>query len=126
MGLDVGGAAEPAVRRLSLARGLLALRRARPRFLPGIHFADPAWDMLLDLYIAERSGSRVSVSSLCLAADVPQTTALRWIKLLTERGLLERRHDDADRRRINVALTAAAITALEACLDLGASYILPG
>ena len=39
-------------------------------------FADPAWDMLLDLFQAEISQLRVPVSSLCIAAAVPATAAL--------------------------------------------------
>src|SRR3546814_1843272 len=43
--------------------------------------SDPAWDMLLDLYLAaERNTRPVSISSLCIASAVPATTALRWIK----------------------------------------------
>ena len=49
-------------------------------------FADPAWDMLLDLMEAEIEQPRVAVSSLCIAAAVPATTALRWLKTLTEPG----------------------------------------
>jgi DNA-binding MarR family transcriptional regulator len=67
-------------------------------------FADPAWDMLLDLLHSELIYKRVSVSSLSLAANVPATTALRWIKLLVEQRLILRQPDPADGRRVFVEL----------------------
>jgi DNA-binding MarR family transcriptional regulator len=66
----------------------------------------------------------VSVSSLCIAAAVPTTTALRWIKQLADRGLLERRSDPADARRAFIALAPTAQAAMDACLD--AVLNLPG
>ncbi|MHA6318030.1 winged helix DNA-binding protein [Altererythrobacter sp. CAU 1778] len=47
----------------------------------------------------------MSVTSLCIASGVPPTTALRWISQMTEAGLLERVADDADKRRVFIALT---------------------
>ena len=71
-------------------------------------FEDPAWDMLLDLFAAELERRRVSVSSLCIAAAVAPTTALRWIGKLIDAGLLERQPDAFDRRRAFMSLTARA------------------
>lgn len=76
-------------------------------------FADPVWNMLLNLMAARLSGEQVSVSSLCIAAAVPPTTALRWIRQLTDRGIFVRQADPADGRRVFIALSddvAAAIT----------------
>src|SRR3546814_17984132 len=68
------------------ARELLRFRRLRDRYFAGDLFADPAWDMLLDLYAARSQNSHpVSVSSLCIASSVPATTALRWIKAMEEK-----------------------------------------
>ncbi len=49
-------------------------------------------------------GNRVAVSSLCIAAAVPATTALRWIKALTDRGLFVRAADPQDGRRVYIEL----------------------
>ncbi|MES2753728.1 MAG: MarR family transcriptional regulator [Pseudomonadota bacterium] len=75
-------------------------------------FEDPAWDMLLDLFAAELEHRAVSVSSLCIAAAVAPTTALRWIGRLLDNGLLDRRPDPRDRRRAYIALTARASAAM--------------
>lgn len=89
-------------------RDLLRARRLRDQFFGGELFADPAWDMILDLMAARLSGERVSVSSLCIAAAVPPTTALRWIRHLTQAGMLERRPDTQDGRRVFIALSDEA------------------
>jgi hypothetical protein len=93
-------------------RRMVRLRRTRDQFFAPDLFADPAWDMLLDLYAARLERGRVSVSSLCIAAAVPATTALRWIKSLTTAGLFERREDPHDGRRIFVALSDDATDAM--------------
>ena len=94
-------------------RGAIRARRLRDQHLPKGLFADPAWDMLLDLFAARLEGMTVSVSSLCIAAAVPPTTALRWITAMTDAGLLMRREDPSDRRRAFVALTARAVAGME-------------
>ena len=87
-------------------------RQLRARFFDSELFADPAWDMLLDLTAARAEHTRVSVTSLCIASQVPPTTALRWISQMTEAGMLERVEDDLDRRRAFVALTDSTADAM--------------
>ena len=93
-------------------RALIRARRMRDQYFRGEIFADPAFDMLLDLYAARLEGRRVAVSSLCIAAAVPATTALRWIKQLTDRGLFVRQADPQDGRRIYIELSEAAAKAM--------------
>ena len=83
---------------------VIRARRLRGNFFPEELFADPAWDMLLDLLQAEIRQHRVPVSSLCIAAAVPATTALRWLKTLVAQGLFVRRADPHDGRRVFVEL----------------------
>jgi hypothetical protein len=85
-------------------RAVIRARRLRARYFPEELFADPAWDMLLDLLQAEIAHLRVPVSSLCIAAAVPATTALRWLKAMTSQGLFIRRADPHDGRRVFVEL----------------------
>lgn len=87
-------------------REIIKLRRRRDSYFDASLFADPAWDILLDLMAARLEGVRVSVSSLCIAAAVPATTALRWISTMTENGLLMREHDPDDARRVFITLSA--------------------
>jgi hypothetical protein len=87
------------------AKLMLDTYSARTSFFPGGLFADPAWDMLLDLMHARLNGKRISVSSLCIAARVPATTALRRIGDLVSTGLAIRMRDETDGRRVFIELT---------------------
>jgi hypothetical protein len=108
-----------------LVRRLIKLRRDRARFFPADIFADPAWDMLLDLVAARLEGKRVPVSSLCIAAAVPTTTALRWIRSLTEAGIFVRQLDPDDARRSHIEIAPAAADAMLAYLQsFGAVFAL--
>jgi hypothetical protein len=104
--------AEPAPLSVETVREVIRARRLRARFFDEDLFADPAWDMMLDLLQAELGQHRVSVSSLCIAAAVPATTALRWLKKLVNDGLFIRRSDPHDGRRVFVELAPQTSSAL--------------
>jgi hypothetical protein len=109
-----------------LVRRVICQRQLRARFLDPALFADPAWDILLDLTAARAEHKRVSVTSLCIASGVPPTTALRWIGQLTAAGLLVRVNDDTDRRRAFLALSDAAADAMAryfAAVGRGAAWL---
>jgi len=89
-------------------REVIRARRLRTQFFRRGLFEDPAWDMLLDLFAAELECTQVSVSSLCIAASVAPTTALRWIAKLSAAGLFERHADPFDKRRAFIALSPGA------------------
>ena len=89
----------------AFVRGLIRARRERAAAFGADLFSDPAWDMMLDLLAARLEGRAVPTSSLCIAAGVPGTTALRWIRQMTERGLFVRTADPRDGRAVLVALS---------------------
>jgi hypothetical protein len=97
--------------------GVIRARRLRERYFTAALFADPAWDILLDLYAAHLRGRRVSITSAGIAAHVPGTTALRWITLLEKRGLIFRRADRNDARRYFVTLSDGARQQMENYFD---------
>lgn len=104
---------------LERAQALYELRRARDTFF-GRHadlFSEPAWDILLDLFIAHERGIRVSVGSACIGACVSQSTGLRWIATLEHRGLVKRESDVLDGRRTFVSLTPEARVTLSSYLE---------
>ena len=105
---------DPAAARTSAAvKALLHARRQRERIFGSDIFADPAWDILLELYAAGLAQRRVPTSELCNSAAVPQSTALRWIEKLDRLGWLHRRADPLDARRMFVELTAKGSAAME-------------
>lgn len=98
-------------------RRMIRARRARDQsFAPGL-FADPAWDMMLELLATRLEGRRAQISSVCAAAAVPTSTALRWIGVLAERGLVVRTSDPSDGRRTFIDLTERGYEALVSCLS---------
>ena len=72
--------------------------------------------MLLDLFAAEKAGQRVSITSACIAASAPTTTALRCLKQLEENEFLYREFDPSDRRRMYVRLSAETIAKMQSLL----------
>lgn len=97
-----------------LARNLYAARRRRGAIFDNPElFGEPAWDILLDLYIAHVEGKDVSVSSACIGSAAPPTTGLRWLGVLADENLVCREHDPADQRRILVRLTAQGLEAMD-------------
>ncbi|PNU05927.1 MarR family transcriptional regulator [Novosphingobium guangzhouense] len=95
-----------------LVRRIIRQRQLRARFVDKDFFADPAWDMLLDLTASRLEGKRVSVTSLCIAAGVPPTTALRWIGQMVEAGFFVRLNDGTDKRRAFIDLSDKAVDAM--------------
>jgi DNA-binding MarR family transcriptional regulator len=95
----------------SLIKLATALHRARRRrdALARDLFGEPAYDMLLDLFVAHGEGRMISVSSAAIASGVPGTTALRHIEALATRGLIARRPDEDDGRRCHLLLTDAGL-----------------
>ena len=93
-------------------RSILRQRQKRAELFGAELFADPAWDMLLDLTAARAEHRRVSITSLCIASGVPATTALRWIGQMVDAGLFERVKDSDDARRAFVALTDRSAEAM--------------
>lgn len=94
-------------------RSMIRLRRNRDYFFDSELFADPAWDMLLELYACHLGQQRISVTSLCAGAAVPATTALRWLAALQGKDLVERQRDPIDARRHFISLTDAGLDAME-------------
>ncbi|UAB79755.1 winged helix DNA-binding protein [Erythrobacter sp. SCSIO 43205] len=97
-----------------MAREAYVLRRRRTAIFDNDElFGEPAWDILLDLYIASVENKSVSVSSACIGSAAPPTTGLRWLGVLSEQGLIAREHDPEDQRRVLVRLTEKGLTAMD-------------
>jgi DNA-binding MarR family transcriptional regulator len=109
--LETGAAQAPPLS-IDTVSAVIRARRLRAKYFAEDLFADPAWDMLLDLLQAEIAQLRVPVSSLCIAAAVPATTALRWLKTMVSQSIFIRRPDPHDGRRVYVELAPEASRSL--------------
>jgi hypothetical protein len=103
--------------RLAVAKWVYWSRGLRPATLACDMFGEPAWDLLLDLYIREKTGSRSSVTSACIGSRVPHTTALRHITALSKAGWVVRIPDEGDKRRFWLALSPTALKKLDTHFD---------
>jgi DNA-binding MarR family transcriptional regulator len=127
-GADRGGAAASGhdasrerplrqARDAQFVRSIIRARALRREIFNPDLFADPAWDMLLELYALTCEGGRISVSKLSFAAEVPATTALRWIDKLDAEGLVVRFEDPLDARRIWISLSDSGYSAMECFVE---------
>lgn len=106
----------PIAELLALARSNIKARHLRYDHLPAPIFGEPAWDMLLLLYVSTKSGTKESVSMLSLSSGAPATTALRWIDYLARQELVMRRPNRRDLRVVFIELTDKGRDAIEAYL----------
>lgn len=117
--------ADPPADPLRLAQHLYQARKLRNELFADNAdlFGEPAWDMMLDLFIASQKRQRVNVSSACLAGVAPHATSLRWLGSLERRGFVIRDPDPSDRRRVYVRLSGRGIDMMRRLLgSISADY----
>ena len=88
------------------------IRQQRGKFLPHKLFGEPAWDILLELYAAELDQQRMSITRLTRRSKIPATTVLRFLTTLSGEGLIVRKSDPTDARRVFVSLTPDGIESM--------------
>jgi DNA-binding MarR family transcriptional regulator len=94
------------------AQSILRVRQARERLLGRAAIGDPAFDLLLCLYL--RSGqTATSLTDLARSANTPYSSAMRWIRYLGDKGLVERMESRSDRRSTLVHLTRTGRAVLD-------------
>jgi len=98
------------------ARALLESRRRRVAIFGPQMFAEPAWDMLLILYLSG-GGRRQTQTGLGELSGASRSTAMRWIDYLSCRDLLQREDHPTDKRRNFVSLTEKGRHLLELYLS---------
>ena len=108
------------------ARRIYRLRRRRDASFGPELFSDPAWDILLVLFIARREDRPLSISHTCHAAAAPRSTALRWIRQLEQEGLIIRQGDRADGRRAYLRLSSRAAKKMRSLLKEACPGSIPG
>lgn len=101
---------------LSRAKRVLHARRLRSRHFNPMMFAEPAWDMLLFLFLCDFSEGRQTISRLADLIETPLTTVLRWVTYLEKEHLVIRKDHPTDRRIVFIELTDKGRSAMEAFL----------
>jgi DNA-binding MarR family transcriptional regulator len=103
---------------VSRARIVLNSRRIRQQYFDRDLFGEPAWEILLALFIVEESEARLSMGRLAEWIEAPLSTVWRWVKTLEEGGLIERTDHPTDRRTVFIRLREKGRKALDAYLGL--------
>jgi len=105
LGYDALDNARATMRRRILRRQLIGAEEL---------FGEPAWEMLIDLFIHEGEGKPLSTSDLCVTSTIPMSSALRLVQKLCDAGLVDRYPDLMDARRCFVRLQPATSHRLRA------------
>jgi hypothetical protein len=95
---------------------VLAGRRQRDRYFDPVLFSNPAWDILLNLFVADADGRPVTVLESCLASTVPQGVALRWLGYLKQEEMVIETPDPGRPRQTIIRLSDQARMAIAAYL----------
>lgn len=103
----------------AIARAKIQARRRRQEIFPGIQVADPAWDLMLELFIHHVEMRQISVTGLGLSANIPGATVLRWLAMFHEAKLIVREPDPTDRRRVWVRLTQSGAERIATAISPG-------
>jgi len=106
------GVQPPAVPIRRMVFDAINIRRRRGALFGEELFSDPAWEILLHLFLAELDQVRLTAGGLAHRANLPQTTVHRWLLVLAARTLLVKRADPLDARRMFVELHPDASLAM--------------
>ena len=102
---------------LTRAKLILSSRRLRSRHFNPAIFGEPAWDILLVLYITDVSGGRQTIGKVADWIKTPPTTVLRWVSYLEKEKFLERYTHPTDRRITFLRLLARGRDAMNSYLS---------
>jgi DNA-binding MarR family transcriptional regulator len=95
---------------------ILARRKRANLFAPEL-FSDPAWDLLLVLFLARLRQQRMTAWQLTRETGVSETTALRWLDALGRHDLVRRRSGPPGNTSVLVELTPRGTAAMQQWLE---------
>jgi len=104
-----------------LATEILEQRRRRLRFFNPAMFGEPAWDILLLLYVNSAAGIRQTTVKISESLDTPLSSVIRWLGYLEKERMIEREAHPTDRRIMFLHPSEKALGQLEAYLSAMAS-----
>ncbi|MEN2786281.1 hypothetical protein ACFOKI_06595 [Sphingomonas qilianensis] len=100
-----------------LASAILKFRRYRSTVLPDDIFNEPAWELLLELFLADSRGERLTAREVADRSGTPGPVMSCWLQHLTGTGLLV--GDGTGNLDDALTLSGAGMAGLENILTLG-------
>ena len=95
------------------AHRLFEARQLRNEHLPmNDMFGEPAWDVLLFLFVSQAKGKGAKVEGIAMASRVPVTQAVRWLEKLESRQMVFAYRDDEQDGQVFLRLTAKGHSAM--------------
>ncbi|MBO0749057.1 MAG: winged helix-turn-helix transcriptional regulator [Porphyrobacter sp.] len=110
---------------LAMASAARAIARLRARIFPDFGFANPAWEILLEIFVREANGYRVSLEQLEVEDDLPALTVRRHVNFLIDRGLVERVGSASDERGVRLSLSLVGVRKMTELLLASAEHARP-
>lgn len=104
---------------LKAARSIVEMQKLRRRYFPAAMFGEPAWDILLALYLAPAKSER-TIDRLASSSGAPLSTAIRWLRYLEAENLVMLDTNGHDPAQKQVHLTDKAYDSLRLFLGQNA------
>lgn len=101
---------------------MAAFIKLRKVLFPGLP-ADPALAILATIGATPEGSSKLTITGVTYGANVPNTTALRYLSIMEQQGLIERVPHPIDARQILIRLTPDGKQRLRALADRWISRI---
>ncbi|HEY7806069.1 MAG TPA: hypothetical protein VIC34_02610 [Croceibacterium sp.] len=110
---------------LQLALAGRDIARLRARMFPETDFASSGWDLMLEMFIREAEGQRVSLEQLAADDGSPALTVHRSVNMLIDKQLVARGYKDSASREVWLSLTSTGKQKMAAFLLESARFSRP-
>jgi DNA-binding MarR family transcriptional regulator len=110
---------------LALAMAGRDIAHLRARMFPDTDFASSGWDVMLEIFIREAQGQRVSLEQLAADDTWPPLTVHRSVNMLIDKQLVTRGYKDPGTREVWLSLTSAGKEKMAAFLLESARFSRP-
>ena len=116
---------------VELVSQIVHARRTRSDFFAPEIFSDPAWDMLLVLFLGKVQGEVMTPYHFAQAVASPVSASFRWIDILERAGLVHSTRDPSSMEIKTVELASRGWSAIiqwsqrwfESCPDNGSERV---
>lgn len=110
---------------LAVANAARAIARLRARIFPDLGFGNPGWQVLLEIFIREADGVRISLEHLAAEVELPLLTTYQCANQLIDKGLVERSGSASGSQDVRLALTLAGWQKMTELLLASAEFARP-